>query len=118
MGKRNVFAIICACMLITAFCVQLSFGATQQSFQDKRKQVGLKAERGVGNFLYGWTEIPKRVVDITKESNNPIWGLIAGVYQGTGKAFARTTSGVVDVLTAGIKSDEKPFVQPDMSTDQ
>ncbi|MDD5439280.1 MAG: exosortase system-associated protein, TIGR04073 family [Candidatus Omnitrophica bacterium] len=86
--------------------------------KDYRHQIGNKAERGVTNVLFGWTEIPKRVVDITKESRNPIWGLAAGVYQGTGKAFARTTSGLCDVATCGFKPGEKPLVQPDMDTAQ
>jgi len=33
------------------------------------------------------------------------------------KAFARTTSGVVDIATCGIKNDEKPFVKPEMISD-
>jgi len=86
--------------------------------KDARHQIGNKVERGVGNVLFGWTEIPKRVVDMTKETRNPIWGLAAGVYQGTGKAFARTASGVCDVATCGVKSGEKPFIIPDMNTAQ
>ena len=72
-----------------------------------------KAERGFGNILFGWTEIPKRIVDKTKESN-PIKGLILGVLQGTCKAFARTASGVGDLATFPIGSYEKPAIIPDM----
>ena len=76
--------------------------------------MGHKAERGIKNVLFGWTEIPKRVVDITKESRNPFWGLVAGIFQGTGKAFARTASGICDVATAPIRPSDKPFIQEDM----
>lgn len=117
MKKVGIVGLIISIVLISALIGQIAYAASTPTVQDKRKQIGLKAERGVGNALYGWTEIPKRVVDITKESNNPIWGLLAGVFQGTGKAFARTTSGVVDVLTCGVKSDEKPFIQPDMAVE-
>ena len=72
-----------------------------------------KAERGFTNIAFGWTEIPKRVVDKTKESN-PIKGLFLGLWQGTCKAFARTASGVGDLVTFPIGGYEKPAILPDM----
>ncbi len=115
MKKVGIMAIILllVCSYVsTAYAAQ---GAEPLSLQESRKQIGQKAERGLENALFGWTEIPKRVVDITKESGNPFWGVLAGLFQGTLKAFAKTASGVVDVVTCGIKSDEKPFIQPDMN---
>jgi len=114
MRKVGIVSLIFTFVLIATFILQATDTASAQEY---RKRIGEKAERGVGNALFGWTEIPKKVVDITKESNNPFWGLVAGVFQGTLKAFARTTSGVVDIATCGIKNDEKPFVQPDMDVD-
>ena len=73
-----------------------------------------KAERGFGNAVFGWTEIPKRIVDKTKETNNPIKGLVLGVLQGTCKAFARTVSGVGDMITFPIGGYDKPAIMPDM----
>ena len=73
-----------------------------------------KAERGFMNAAFGWSEIPKRIVDKTKEYNNPIKGLLVGAFQGTCKAFARTTSGVADLVTFPIGSYDKPAVLPDM----
>ena len=72
-----------------------------------------KAERGFSNALFGWTEIPKRIVDKAKESN-PIKGLLLGAFQGTCKAFARTASGAADIATFPIGSYDKPAVLPDM----
>ena len=72
-----------------------------------------KLERGFGNLVFGWTEIPKRVVDKTKESN-PIKGAFLGVWQGSCKAFARTVSGASEVLTFPIGRYNKPRVLPDM----
>ena len=72
-----------------------------------------KAERGFNNVLFGWTEIPKRIVDISKESN-PAKGLLLGVWQGTCRAFARTASGAADLVTFPIGSYDKPAVLPDM----
>jgi len=102
-------------------CAVLSYageGPSQtSSLNESRKQIGNKAERGLENILFGWTEIPRRVVSITRESKNPFWGLFAGTYQGACKGFARTASGVVDVATCGIKSSEKAFVEPDMKVE-
>ena len=72
-----------------------------------------KAERGFMNAVFGWTEIPKRIVDISKETN-PIKGLVLGIMQGTGKAFARTASGLGDIVTFPIGSYDEPAVMPDM----
>ena len=73
-----------------------------------------KAERGFNNAIFGWTEIPKRVVDKTREYNNPIKGLLLGVFQGTCKAFARTASGLSELATFPVGSYDKPAVLPDM----
>ncbi|MCK4852032.1 MAG: exosortase system-associated protein, TIGR04073 family [Candidatus Omnitrophica bacterium] len=72
-----------------------------------------KLERGFNNTVFGWTEIPKRIVDKTKESN-PIKGVLLGVFQGSCKAFARTVSGISEVLTFPIGRYDKPRVLPDM----
>ncbi|RKY42570.1 MAG: hypothetical protein DRP85_02220 [Candidatus Makaraimicrobium thalassicum] len=73
-----------------------------------------KAERGFTNAVFGWTEIPKRIVDKTKETRNPFKGLLLGVFQGTCKAFARTVSGLADVATFPIGRYDRPAVLPDM----
>lgn len=99
--------------LISLFVIQSALPVLAQD----RTQIGSKAERGVKNLLFGWTEIPKRMVDITKESNNPFWGIVAGAYQGTLKAFARTSSGIVDVATAPVQPDKGSFVEPDMNVE-
>jgi putative exosortase-associated protein (TIGR04073 family) len=79
-----------------------------------RLTVGEKAARGVKNILLGWTELPKRIVDITQETENPIWGLVIGIYEGSLKAVGRTLSGVVDVLTAPIDPEKAPWINPDI----
>jgi len=72
-----------------------------------------KLGRGMGNVAFGWTEIPKRIVDVSKASN-PIKGLIYGTLQGTCKAFARTLSGAADIVTFPIGSYDTPAILPDM----
>ncbi len=73
-----------------------------------------KAERGFMNAVFGWTEVPKRIVDKSKEYNNPLKGFVLGTFQGTCKAFARTASGLGDIVTFPIGGYEKPGVMPDM----
>lgn len=72
-----------------------------------------KAERGFQNTVFGWTEIPKKVVDDTK-ATNPVVGVLVGTVKGTFKAFARTASGVADLVTFPIGGYEDPAVLPDM----
>ena len=115
MKKVGIMAIILLLVCSYSFGAYVAEGEQSLSLQESRKQIGQKAERGLEKALFGWTEIPKRVVDITKESGNPFWGVLAGLFQGTLKAFAKTASGVVDIATCGVKSDEKPFIQPDMN---
>jgi len=73
-----------------------------------------KAERGFMNAAFGWTEIPKRIVDKTKETKNPFTGLVVGTWQGGCKAFARTASGASELVTFPIGRYDKPRVMPDM----
>jgi|SRR3989338_7023423 len=74
--------------------------------------MGTKAKRGVGNLLLGWTEIPKSIIQVTKDSRNPIWGITGGTLKGIGKAFPRTVSGAADLVTFPIPDYEKSPVSP------
>jgi len=109
-----LFVFIFAFVAVVAFAADTT--TVKQDTQQYRMQIGNKAERGVKNVLFGWTEVPKKIVDITKETRNPLWGALAGTWQGGCDAFARTASGVVDVATCGIKNTEKPMVETTMNT--
>ena len=114
-GMRKVTAMVLAIIFMVSFSLT-AIAAEPETGKGKTYPAGpiQKAERGFSNAAFGWTEIPKRIVDKTKETNNPIKGLLLGLYQGTCKAFARTTSGVADFATFPIGSYEKPAVMPDM----
>lgn len=73
----------------------------------------VKAERGFNNTLLGWVEIPKKIVEKTKESNI-IKGFFIGVFQGTCKAVARTASGAADLATFPVGRYDRPSILPDM----
>ncbi len=123
---KRIFGIVLVFLLITGFSV---FSYADEGFDQGfdtgevmtqradirayRLTIGEKAARGIKNILLGWTELPKRIIVITKETN-PIWGLFAGLYEGSLKAAGRTFSGVVDVLTAPIDPEGEPFFPPDI----
>jgi len=72
-----------------------------------------KLERGSKNALLGWTEVPKTILDTTKEKNLLV-GLTLGTLEGIINAFARTVSGVVDVGTLPVGEQGEPAVKPAM----
>lgn len=74
---------------------------------------GMKAERGIKNILFGWTEIPRSIIQVTKDSKNPIWGITGGTLKGLGKAFPRTVSGAADVISFPVADYDKMPVKPD-----
>jgi len=74
---------------------------------------GVKLERGLKNILFGWTEIPKSIIQVTKDSRNPIWGLTGGTLKGIGKAFPRTVSGAADVVSFPMADYNKTPIKPD-----
>ena len=115
---RKFFAIVLMFLFIATpiAIVHADDTTTSEDVASYRLQVGDKAARGAKNVLFGWTELPKRVVDLSKETN-PVWGVIAGTFQGTLRAFARTASGAVDVVTAPIDADKDPLMQADISAE-
>jgi putative exosortase-associated protein (TIGR04073 family) len=65
-----------------------------------------KAEKGVRNMLLGWTDIPKSIIQVTRDSENPFLGITAGTLRGLGKAFPRTISGIADAVTFPFNYEE------------
>lgn len=87
--------------------------ATKTTTPALEHKPGMKAERGVKNILFGWTDIPKSIIQVTRDSKNPIWGLTAGTFKGIGKAFPRTVSGVADLVSFPMGDYDKMPVKPD-----
>jgi len=86
---------------------------TGKAAMPSSRGAGMKAERGIKNILFGWTEIPKSIIQVTRDSKNPFWGLTAGTVKGLGKAFPRTVSGAADLVSFPIADYEKIPVKPD-----
>jgi putative exosortase-associated protein (TIGR04073 family) len=76
-----------------------------------------KAGRGLKNLCLGWTDIPMSIYQVTNDSKNPALGLTAGAWDGFKKAFPRTISGLVDVVTFPIPDYKKSPVKPDPLTE-
>jgi len=73
---------------------------------------GMKAERGFQNLIFGWTEIPKTVIQVTRDTKNPFWGLTGGTLKGLARAFPRTVSGAADIVSFPLATYEKTPVNP------
>ena len=119
---KKVFAAVIIFMIIVGFSTLGYAGSGPEEYAGAARKnasvkamPGDKAARGIENILFGWTEIPKRIVDTMKETGNPVWSLGAGTVQGTLKAFARTASGVSDVATAPWSPEKAPFINPDIN---
>jgi len=101
--KKLLTVVILACVAIST----LSLSALAE---DKGKD---KLQNTTGNVLLGWTEIPKAVAAVTKDSDNPFLGITVGLLKGIANAFARTVSGVADVATLH-KAGQEEVVKPSM----
>lgn len=88
-------------------------GETKSTSAALEHRPGMKAERGVKNILFGWTEIPKSIIQVTKDSKNPLWGITGGTLKGIGKAVPRTVSGAADVISFPMGDYDKMPVKPD-----
>ena len=76
-----------------------------------------KAQRGAKNLLVGWTDIPVSVCETTMDTKNVALGLSLGLWQGFKKAFPRTISGIVDLVTFAIPDYGKSPIKPDPLTE-
>lgn len=114
-------------ILIAIFAVGVSYAGTSNISPANKDQMGakaatkdalahkpgMKAERGMKNILFGWTDIPRSIIQVTRDSKNPFWGITAGTFKGVGKAFPRTVSGIADVISFPIADYDKMPVKPD-----
>ncbi len=78
---------------------------------------GIQAERGIKNILFGWTDIPQSIAEATMSTKNPVWGLAAGTFNGIGRAFPRTVSGIADIVTLPARHcDDRPVKADELNT--
>ena len=115
--KKTAMLIISFVFMATLSCAET--GDTPSANRSDAKPAlkdstaGMKLERGFKNVLFGWTDIPRSVIQVTCDSKNPFWGLTAGTLKGVGKAFPRTASGLSDVVSFPIADYNKSPIKPD-----
>lgn len=91
----------------------LSYAAETCKAKDMACGAMEKAGRGLKNLCLGWTDIPLSIYQTTTDSKNAALGLTVGAWDGFKKAFPRTISGLVDVVTFPIPDYNKSPVKPD-----
>jgi putative exosortase-associated protein (TIGR04073 family) len=123
---KKILVIFCAVVLVLSFSITMFAANMPVKSYEKKEDPSAKvypmgpyqkAERGICNILWGVTEIPKTVVEVANETDNPILGIIIGMPAGLGRAVARIFSGVVDVITFPIGRYDKPMILPEMDID-
>lgn len=103
-------------LFVVTFITAIIFGTlTLPVLAETDKIDGDRLERGAKNVALGWTEIPNSIVNVTKDTNNPFLGITVGLIKGTLNTFARTLSGVVDVVTSPIpQKGKEEKLKPEM----
>ena len=99
-------------LLVLSFA-GLSYAAEACAAKDMACGAMNKAGRGLKNLCLGWTDIPLSIYQITNDTKNPMMGLTVGAWDGFKKAFPRTISGAVDLVTFPIPGYEKSPVSAD-----
>ncbi|MFH1645181.1 MAG: hypothetical protein ABIB11_02055, partial [Candidatus Omnitrophota bacterium] len=70
--KRFIAITMLVCLVIT--------GLSLQAMAEDR------VKRAANNTLLGWTEIPKSITKVTKDSDNPFLGITVGLLKGIANA--------------------------------
>jgi putative exosortase-associated protein (TIGR04073 family) len=91
------------CIVIVLAVSLLSLAATGFTDDIYREQSDAgkmfhKLGRGLLNVLTGWLEVPKNIAD-TWRKTDPFTGMVIGGVTGIGWTWARTCTGLYDVIT-------------------
>lgn len=100
-------------ILLVLSLAGISYAAAANTAKDMTCGAMNKAGRGAKNLLLGWTDIPRSIFETTQDTKNAALGLTVGLWDGFKKAFPRTISGAVDLVTFPIPDYEKSPVSPD-----
>jgi len=86
------------------------------SFAANKERVTAKINRGGEKIISSPLEIPKAIMQTTKESN-PVFGLLFGSIRGACNFVAKITSGVVDVVGCNVGDTKVEYVKPQMTAE-
>ena len=119
MSRKRISFCNCSAAIIILFVISVMGLSYAETILDKHVVSGPmeKAGRGAKNLLVGWTDIPVSVCETTMDTKNAALGLSVGLWQGFKKAFPRTISGIVDLVTFAIPDYGKSPVKSDPLTE-
>jgi len=109
---KKLFCVAIIILLAISFA-GLSYAAEACAAKDMACGAMNKAGRGLKNLCLGWTDIPLSIYQVTSDTKNAALGLTMGAWDGFKKAFPRTISGAVDLVTFPIPDYSKSPVKPD-----
>ena len=113
---KKLFCVAIIILLAISFA-GLSYAAAACSGKDMACGAMNKAGRGLSNLCLGWTDIPLSIYQVTNDTKNAALGVTLGTWEGFKKAFPRTISGAVDLITFPIPDYDKSPVKPDPLTE-
>ena len=112
MKKLALYALI-VCVMLSVLSVAVMAASNVQAKNKAQAGEKDKIQTVHNNVLLGWTEIPKAVMAVTKDSDNPFLGITVGLLKGVANAFARTVSGLGDAATLH-NPEYKSAIKPSM----
>ena len=71
-----------------------------------------KMGQGMINTATSWVDIPRKMTEVSSEKDI-LAGCTVGFGEGLALGLTRGISGVYDMTTSGISSDEKPLMKPE-----
>ncbi len=102
---KRKFAVAFPAMMV----VFIMIAAPAMAADDYGTQVAQKFGRGLGNAATGWIEIPKNIVNVTRDSNIAL-GLTWGILKGAMNTVGRTVVGALDLAFFFVPTRE--YVHP------
>ena len=92
--------------VIMVFFIVVSFSlpcfAQEGEEKNYKEEMQEKISRGLANVLSSFGEIPKGIVDTTKDVEFPVYETVEGLFRGVGKTLVRLISGVYDLVVSPI----------------
>ena len=86
-------------------------------FAAKSERVTTKIDRGTKNLITAPVEIPRAIVEVTKESN-VIFGVLFGPIKGVLNCFSKAASGTADIVGCNTGDDlDQPTIKAKMVPD-
>ena len=100
---------------IVALIAILVIGLVAPGFAATDPELTTKVNRGAKNIVTAPVEIPRAIVEVSKDSN-VIFGVLFGPIKGILNCFSKATSGVADVVTCNV-GEEEPLIKAKMIPD-